>query len=319
MTLVKTIFVLSILSSISVSYSDENKNESCSSGAQPILSAADFNGDSIVNDADIKILKSVLKREQYYAFYDINADGKLNGKDHKFAEQQLNSQSTKFDQQLAKLFHQVKQYQITDTKEEVTAMGFNGLTPTLSGHGEHWTNLDGGKAIAGYGSSEFYRAEGLNISKDTNRVHGLFWGVAAQPVFENGATDYPQAGGEWMNSQVVAFTGHSPKFTASENEMWHAHSGLCVTSELTESGETFSLNQHTTFLECQAIPSNVKSISNPGLNNWINIWMLHTWMFDLNPNGIFANEHPCIDPTAPPESSINGDKEIPPFFQHHGG
>ena len=318
MSLVKTIFVLSVLSSMSVAHSGENKNESCSSGAQPILSTADFNGDGIVDKSDLIILKSVIKRKKYYAFYDINADRNLNFKDYELAKQAVNSESTLFDQQIAKLFHQVKQFQTIDTTEELNAMGFNGLTPSLSGHGEHWNNLAASKSIAGYTESNFYQAEGLNVSKDDKRVKGLFWGQAAVPVFENGASDYPQAGGEWMNSRVIAFSGHSPKFTASENEKWHFHAGLCVTSSDINEKEVYSLDQHTTFAECQIIPSKVKSITNPDLNIWINIWMLHTWMFDLNPNGFFANEHPCVDPNSPPESSINGDREVPPFFMHHG-
>ena len=49
----------------------------------------------------------------------------------------------------------------------------------------------------------------------------------------------------------------------------------------------------------------------------MNFWMLHVWLFDLNPNGVFGGTHPCVDPDAPPESSINGDREVPPFFAHH--
>ena len=295
-----------------------NMTTRCSAGAQPILTVTDFNGDGIVSESDIVILKSVLKKRQYYAFYDVNADGRLNQLDLVQAKQQLNTQSTIVDQQLARLFHQVKQFQIMDSKEEIAASGFRKFTPPLSGHGEHWTNQAAGLAILGLTNSNFYQAEGLNVSDATNRVHGLFWGQAAIPIFENGATDYPQPGGEWQTSRVIAFAGQPPKFTASHHETWHTHGGLCVTSKLTDEDEKFELNQHTTFAECQAIPSHVKSVLNPNNNIWVNIWMLHAWMFDLNPNGFFAGEHPCVDPLAPPEHTINGGRPVPEFFQHHG-
>jgi len=42
--------------------------------------------------------------------------------------------------------------------------------------------------------------------------------------------------------------------------------------------------------------------------------MLHVWMFNLNPNGIFAGTHPDVDPDSVSEESLNGDREVPMFF-----
>ena len=124
-----------------------------------------------------------------------------------------------------------------------------------------------------------------------------------------------------MNSRVIAFAGHAPKFTSSPHEQWHTHAGLCFTTETVDGKKRIVLNQHTAFLECQAIPSEDKLGTSPigPVNPWVNIWMLHVWMFDLNPNGLFANTHPCLDPHAVDEATINNGRPVPPFFQHHGG
>ena len=49
-----------------------------------------------------------------------------------------------------------------------------------------------------------------------------------------------------------------------------------------------------------------------------NVWMLHMWMFDLNPNGLFGGTHPDVDPQAPGEEIINGGREVPMWFQMYG-
>ncbi|WP_455203523.1 dockerin type I domain-containing protein [Kaarinaea lacus] len=284
----------------------------CNGGAKPVLSVADFDANGVVNADDMLLIKKAIKRENYYAFYDVNVDGELDKKDLRRARQDLGMQSTLIDRQLALLFHRVKQYQLVDSKQELQATGFYQIAGSLAGHGEHWT--DQVDPVEG----DFWRPNGLNVPKNGKSVKGVFWAVDAVPVFENGATDYPLPGGEWETQRVVEFAQHAPKFTVSDEEKWHTHAGLCITVEMRSAGPELVLNQHTTFAECQALPSLVKR---PGTdyNFWDNIWMLHAWMFDLNPNGIFANTHPCVDPDSPTEDTINGDRPVPPFFQHHHG
>lgn len=304
-----------------LSFADSSKQKLCGAPTS-ILTSADFDGSGHVDKDDIKLIKKVLKRKQYYAFYDFNADGKLNEKDVEAAKNQVGTLSSTQDREMAKLFHQVKQFGVVDSTIELIAMGQLKFADSLAGHGQHWINLFGRDASVGRGVSKFYRPEGLNVPEKGKRVWGLFWAQAAIPVFENGATDYPKPGGAWMNSRVVSFAGAPPKFTSSQNETWHTHAGLCFTTSNVDGKEKIILNQHTTFLQCQAIPTTRKlGTTSTGLqiNPWINVWMLHVWMFNLNPNGIFANTHPCLDPNAPSEHEINGDRPVPPFFQHHEG
>jgi hypothetical protein len=315
----KTICVglgLSICSQIALSDDDiddvkhKHDHDICTGAAQPILSVADFDGNGIVDDNDIILIKKVEKRDIYYAFYDINVDGELDEEDIKRAKMDLGLESTIADRWLALLFHRVKQYQLYDSPQEATATGFYKITYSLAGHGEHWTNIVDGE------DETFLRPAGLNVTKKEGFVKGVFWAIDAAPVFEGGATDYPTPGGEWETQRVVAYADQPPRFTGRPDEKWHTHAGLCITVEMMDTGPELVVNQHTTFAECQARPSLIKD-PQTGYNSWRNLWMLHAWMFDLNPNGFFANTHPCVDPDSPPEEVINGDREVPPFFDHH--
>ncbi|MDH5324872.1 MAG: dockerin type I domain-containing protein [Gammaproteobacteria bacterium] len=289
---------------------DDDDREICTGSAPPILNVADFNGDGVVSDADIVIIRKVIEKENYYAFYDLNADGRLNRQDILKAKQDLGLRSQPTERFLAYMFHRNKQYQLIDTAEELSATGFAAITPALSGHGEHWDDF------IQDGEADIWNPDGVNYSAESHTVKGMYWNKSAIPVFEQGATDYPTPGGQWQSQRVVGFADHPPRFTGSPDEKWHTHAGLCITAEGTFENPVISLNQHTTFEECQSLPSIYKD-PNTNLNPWFNIWMLHAWMFDLNPNGVFAGTHPCADPNAPSESSINGDRPVPSFFQQH--
>ena len=290
---------------------DDDDREICRGEAAPILTVSDFDGNGLVDENDILLLKNTKKREIYYAFYDINVDGKIDRRDLRYAQSDLGKSSTFLDQQLARLFHRTKQFQLVDGNVEIAAMGYIKFAEALSGHGEHWSD------ITTEHRPGFLTPNGLNVAASDQKAMGLYWGIDAIPVFENGATDYPNSGGEWMDSRVIAFAGHPQKFTGSPDEKWHTHAGLCFTVEMGESQAKIVLNQHTTFMQCQSLPTLVKTAGD--YNLWANIWMLHAWVFDLNPNGVFANTHPCADPNAPAEESINGGREVPEFFQHHHG
>lgn len=309
----KTILFLSAVTFVPSVMADDDDDERaiCQGNANPILSVADFDGNGIVNRDDLVLIKKAKEKEVYFAFYDINVDGEIDKNDVYRAESDLGKFSTALDQQLAKLFHYTKQYQLVDSTAEAKAMDYFKTAEALAGHGEHWDSA------SPYIETSPVAPSGLNIAADDQRVLGMYWGIDAVPVFENAANDYPQPGGDWMDSRVIAFDGHPPKFTVSPDEKWHTHAGLCITVEMGQTEPKVVLNQHTTFNQCQSIPSLVKTGGDHNL--WVNIWMLHGWMFDLNPNGFFANTHPCADPDAPAEETINGGREVPPFFQHQHG
>jgi hypothetical protein len=186
------------------------------------------------------------------------------------------------------------------------------------------------------GKASFGSVEGLNILDDGSQIKGLFWGEIAKPLFfknparpERGLSslDWPKPGGKWQDRRVQAFAGEPPKFTSSDEEMWHTHAGLCNIMD-PRSGE-LSLHQHTTFNECQAYenhPAWQAVIGHDPVtgeeimgNLWGSIWMIHMWLFDLNPYGFFGGLHPDADPCSPMEETINEDREVPMWFHMRHG
>lgn len=291
----------------------------CSDTPAPLLSVADFDASGKVDHNDLRavgrIFRNSLHNDEYYSLYDRNADGKITAKDIALTARDLGKQSDFTDQQLAQLYHQLKPLQTVTGADALYQSGFEPIASSLAGHGVHWNN-----------TSSDLDVSGLNVPEDNSGVKGIYYSKSAIPLFNDSSAmtgysslDYPQPGGAWMYERVQAFAGHPPNlFPESNEESWHTHAGLCITLQDNGSGPRFELDQHTSYMECQSIPSLRKVVINDVEQNaWFNIWMLHVWMFDLNPKGLFAGTHPCLDPDAQQESEINDDRDVPPFFMHH--
>lgn len=286
----------------------------CGDAGEPLLSVADVNGSGVVDDDDVVEVAHAVEAGTYYAIYDRNGDDALTEEDVALTARDIGKESTVVDRELYTFYDRFRYLQTTSVPE-VVASGYQPFPLALQYHGIHWLNQSGMASVfLGTQEPNPEIAEGLNIQSDNDKVWAMFWGAPAVPVFEGGATDYPW-GEEWKTQRVVAFGDTPPQFTSSEHETWHAHASLCVTWEM-DAGATMPrlvANQYMTYAECQEQPN---IMPNPdGSNMWINIWMMHMWLFDLNPNGVFANTHPCAEPNGVPEDSINGDREVPPFFQ----
>jgi hypothetical protein len=119
--------------------------------------------------------------------------------------------------------------------------------------------------------------------------------------------------------RVQAFASPPPDFFPdTDADHWHTHAGLCLTVQDLGNGPEWLTNQHTTYAECQAMPNLMPFEFNGQVGNpWGNFWMLHAWLFYLNPHSVFANTHPCVDPDGLSEEEMNGGREVPPFFQMH--
>lgn len=307
-----TALSLASLSSASAAGSHEI---SCDSPAKPLLSVADFDGSGQVDRNDIQAIGDIFRNGTYYSLYDRNADGTVDTHDIMLSVRDMGKTSSLTDQQLAQLYDHLKPLQTLSGYENIAAPGFEPITPALAGHGVHWTE-----------SGSPFDVTGINVSSDHSAVKGVYYSVDAIPLFRDtsspsglGTLDYPQPGGAWMYERVQAFANMAPDaFPESQEDSWHTHAGLCITLQNLGSGPQLVLDQHTSFMECQSLPSLRKvNVGGVEMNAWFNIWMMHVWLFDLNPMGVFGNIHPCLDPDAPQESSINGDREVPPFFQHH--
>lgn len=323
----------------------------CGDPAQALLSVADFNADGRVTGKDIAMLRKILKKTDddedeygdddsdddrkvkkhksypYMALYDLNADHVVDKHDLDLAKQQKGMQSTEFDREIAAMYQRFQRLQFVDSEARLMQWGYNPIPVALKGHGVHWFNQAGMESMLGMSKPDINVAEGLNVESEDKKVHGLFWAYPADPVFDNGATDYPQPGGAWQDQRVIAFSNTPEKMTSSEHENWHAHAGLCMTvihsndanGNLVRTGYA---NQHLSFNECQALPNDEKQkmFDDQGnvvaeVNMWATFWMIHMWMLDPNPNGFFAGTHPCVEKNGLDEAAINGDREVPMFFK----
>lgn len=290
----------------------------CGDRANPLLSVADFNGDGVVDNNDIVILSKHVGGKGYYALYDRNSDGDLTGADVALATKDIGMLSTVPDREIAKIYNRFKYLQAVQGNDNLSSLGYFPIPPALKGHGTHWFNSSGLASLLGQKEPSIYTAEGLNVSSDKQVVHAVFWASPAVLVFENGATDYPN-GENWKDSQVIRFDNTPAALTSSVHESWHKHAGLCLTTEHSYDGNgnvvrTGNANQHTTYNECQAISNDEPQPD--GSNMWASFWMVHMWLYDLNPNGFFAGQHPCVDPDELDETTINADRNVPLFFQH---
>lgn len=296
----------------------------CGAPAKPLLSVADFDGDGVVDRHDLAGLARVIHEGRYYAIYDRNADNKLDLRDLAAAARDLRKRSTVLDRELVGAFNRFRQFQTITSPAELAQLNFLPGTQSIRGHGVHWLSPSGAASTQGLKPADVNLAEGVNTPASGNSVWAMFWGDPAQPLFEDPSSpsglstlDYPNPGGVWETKPVQAFDNMPRQFFSSNAENWHPHAGLCAVAEDHGQGPQIAVHQHMTFAACQAMPSAIPT----GIvhrNAWMNFWMLHLWLFNLNPNGPFGEVHPCLDPSAPPEDSINGGRPVPPFFQKHG-
>ncbi len=296
----------------------------CSDPAQPLLSVSDFNGDGEVTRKDIHMLKDAIRGHEYFAVLDRNADGVLDHKDLHLAKSEMDLSSTSTDQQLAKMYQRFKHFQNVSGFEEMQSMNYQPLGGVFAFHGQHWVNTAGQFAVAGLRKADPFIAEGVNVMGDGSSVPALYWGEAAVPLFNDPSApgglsplDWPSPTGVWNYERVQAFAGGPPDFFPdTDTDLWHPHAGLCVTMQDLGNGPEWVLDQYTSNAECQATP-NLQKIEFNGqtINIWGNFWMLHAWLYELNPRGVFGNVHPCVDPDGASEADVDGGREVPAFFK----
>ncbi len=116
-----------------------------------ILSVADFNGNSIVNEEDLYLIRSSIYENKYHAIMDLNADEELNWDDYDIAKSELGLRSNAFDRQIIKVYKATKKY---SKLENAIKDGYRPFTQELKGHGMHYNRLpvkfetdDGGQII----------------------------------------------------------------------------------------------------------------------------------------------------------------------------
>jgi hypothetical protein len=107
---------------------------------RPILSVGDFDGDGFVTHADVSLVGDQVDSGEYVAFYDLDADGDLDGQDVSAAARAMaqGKASTVLDRQLAELFWATEMYR---DKNAALAAGFRPFTQPLMGHGQHYARM----------------------------------------------------------------------------------------------------------------------------------------------------------------------------------
>jgi len=319
---------LSCFPGVGFSNSDTGGDVQCGDPAQPLLSVSDFNGDGNVTRKDINMLMHAIHEHEYFAVYDRDGDGNLNYTDLHLAKHDLHSTSSATDQQVARMYQRFRHFQSVSGFAEVQSMNYQPMGGVLALHGQHWANTASLLAINGFREADPFIAEGINVLSDGSDVVALFWGDQAVPLFNDPSApdglstlDWPDPTGVWNFERVQAFSDSPPDFFPdTEADKWHKHPGACITMDDVGNGPEWLIYQHMSNAECQALP-NLQKVEFNGqlINPWGNFWMLHAWLYELNPKGVFGNVHPCVDPDGPSEDDINGGRVVPPFFQPSAG
>lgn len=287
----------------------------CEGETEPLLSVGDFDGDGTVTHSDVSLISDQVESGEYVAFYDLNADGVLDGRDVSAAATAMGDASTTLDQQLAELFWSTEMYR---DRNVAVAAGYRPFTQILHGHGGHYSKLPFVPSASGGldpnyenildGNLEIGAPEGLNYDENGELVAVFYYhGINVKDwVFANqsgNAAWIQQLFGQsvQMGMHSAMSGGMHPMLYASHEAMWHQHWGGCWDG-LDYIAMFFNplivpiFNQPLFPAECAA---RVTEGSRQGYLPAFN--MLHVWLYKLNPCGTFAGTHPHLSMGYPEE------------------
>lgn len=282
---------------------DEEMQMSCP-GPAPIMQVGDFDGDGRVRAADLHALLHFIAQRDYAAFYDMNADGKLDWRDIAVVAHNLGRAGTARDAQMAEL------WRVTSPYRDITkaqAAGYIPFTPDLMGHGIHFANFNlilswgtrtgnGAQFLAG-------QPEGLNYTEDGKLVAAFYY----QPGAVDLAT-VPNAlpPGSPLNTFYKALPAR-PSFDGLMADHWHDHIGPCFGGA---TSPVPGFDQCMTLEECKGpgsvpFPADLGGAAPTG-GVYGQLWspgfhMLHVWLFEYNACGPFAGIDEDVSPMAPME------------------
>lgn len=261
--------------------------------AEAVMQTGDFDGDGVVTPADLDMLNAYKDDGDYAAYFDMNADGRLTGRDVSIVARNMGDAGSARDAQMAQMWAGTEKY-----RNILVAIGdgFAPLTPDLQGHGIHFARLDlvfGWTDRGGFNAGE---PEGLNYSESGELLAVFYYGL--------GATDLHNLAPHVPAGAALANIAPPNGFAGGMSHDWHQHVGPCFgrftagyPPAPVPGGGLTGFDQCLTEAECAAVPP---------IPGQLQIWsaqfhMLHVWAYQFNECGVHAGINDAASPGAPEE------------------
>lgn len=284
----RTAAVVTLLAaSIGSAFAQHGHFEFCAPGskATPVLSTSDFDGDGTVTQKDVRLLAEQIGKSQYIAFFDRNADHALDRQDIAIAQAEAGSSSTQLDRELAAAYHGTKAYQFLPG---AIANDFVPWSESIWGHGTHWVQRPE-RATLDY---TFKPGEPEGLNYDANgRLWAVFYYSGPSPTRLNG-TKYGAGDSFRPFSQV-------PEGFCGNTDVWHQHAGACFKGLNYEQPNMdpakLSFREGLSPRQCLETCAAERGLPVSSNVKWApEFYMLHAWIYELNPCGTFAGTHPDL-------------------------
>lgn len=246
---------------------------------EAIMQVGDFDGSGVIDPADIEMISAYVEAGDYAAFFDMNADGALDGRDVSTVAARMGEAGTPRDAQMAALWATTEPYR--DVREALAA-GYEPFTPDLAGHGIHFANFGLINSWPGRGF-QAGAPEGLNYTASGELVAAFYYAPGAFDLHEIYPDNYPA-------DTYYKLLSVPPSFDGVMAHEWHNHIGACF------GGATSPVPGFD-----QCVPK-ATCLDQYGANLWADKFhMLHVWLFEYNECGAFAGIDTDVSPSAPEE------------------
>jgi hypothetical protein len=243
----------------------EHMHEGCV--AEAIMETGDFNGNGVIDSGDLEMISAYNEAGDYAAFFDMNADGALDGQDIAQVAKRIGSAGSARDAQMAALFAATEPFRFD--QGAAFAAGYVPFTPNLMGHGIHWANFD---LIYSWGARGFVpgQPEGLNYDANGTLMAAFYYAPGAIDLYDYG--QYPEP-----DTAFQELPPPHPTFAGGEMHDWHQHIGPCFGGATCPVlGFDQCVRERTCYDDFGA------SLWSPRFH------MIHVWLYEFNECGPFA-------------------------------
>lgn len=287
----------------------------CASSASPVLSTPDFDGSGTVDTKDVKLLEDFLASGKgYTAFYDVNADGKLDQADVtrvKAVASGVNpSRSTPLDRSLVSVFksteHLLQQDSARDDlflrmSQDAAGRGAEFMrSPIEIRDGYHPGSYEGHMDA----SFNIHKPDGLLYDTATNRLLAAEYVAtpdeSQKPVGSNFIRTWPEAFelgmplGRLTNAENVA---KYSTFFESESATWTPRLGVCMSGFGLKSSYNNQMSSQMKQIPFSTIQECTKETTDAGLRELVlfpSFSSLTVWVHSLNRCGVFSVCNPDV-------------------------